>query len=263
MARSSSDEATPSRHRTPLGVKSWLGRRRGLLASDQRLRVALQTVCEGADGRQGAVHLHEGLAQVALERRLRAQHGVGAIESHTCVVESSTQVGHEIGVYALHQGIRALEQLVHALEGLVERGEELARVRADLLDLELVELLHDVRQVVLQLFEGAWDGRYLGWFLRREIALDLGRIGEEVERDVELAGEQVAAAELRPQPFVDQLLDSVQAHAWGLGDGELASDELRTGQAFREELRENGHRERDRVGIDGHPDLYNLAHRDA
>src|SRR5215813_8792397 len=242
MARSSSDEdeATPSRHRTPLGVKSRLGRRRGLLASDQRLRVALQAVGESTDGRQGAVDLHESLAQVALERRLRAQYGVGAIESRTRVVEGAPQIGHEIGVHALDE-----------------------RVRADLLDLELVELLHDVRQVVLQLLEGTRDGRYLWWLLRGRVALGLGRIGKEVEGDVELTGEQVAAAELGPQPFVDQLLDPAQAHARGFGDRELSSDELGTGQAFREELHEHGHREIERLGIDGHPHLYDLAHRDA
>lgn len=141
--------------------------------------MAFQVIRQGIERLQGLRQLLQGLAHVRLQRRILLQHLFGRAEG---LLRRRQGVAH----FRHHLAIELLEQHI----GLLDRGVE---VIADLRIRYLIELAGDAGDLRLQFIEGVRHGRH---FQRIPVRIErhFRRFREEVQRDVQLTGQQVARA---------------------------------------------------------------------
>ena len=146
------------------------------------------------------------------------------------------------------RGVRARQRLLQrgggrarALQRVLQRAARRTRVlqcvfqvRTDLLEADARDAFEDFRHLRLQVAAAAGEGGNQGRGQRR-VECGLGRLGLELERDIRLAGDQVAALELGTQAAVDQVFEE---HRIGLGGATQWREEIapRIAETGREDL---------------------------
>ncbi|MNG09641.1 hypothetical protein D3C84_930650 [compost metagenome] len=101
-------------------------------------------------------------------------------------------------------------------QAFTQFDEVAVQVAGDALDRQLVDLVDHALQFFLQLLEAARNGRDRDWTGGR-IEHDFLRFGVEVERNVELTGQQIAAPGLGPQTVFDEGAHQTYASGFVVG----------------------------------------------